>query len=58
MKNVGGNTKHNFESKATSGASGGDIGVAGSLALSVVDTDTSRNLRSRSAPLGGGNGEY
>ncbi|MBI3917574.1 MAG: hypothetical protein HY322_11275 [Betaproteobacteria bacterium] len=40
MKNVSSNVKHDFEAKSTSGASGGDVGVAGSFALSVVHTET------------------
>src|SRR5207244_3051901 len=35
MKNVGGDTTNRFGAKATSGASGGDTGVAGSFALNV-----------------------
>ncbi|WP_164773391.1 LEPR-XLL domain-containing protein, partial [Mesorhizobium sp. M7A.F.Ca.CA.004.01.1.1] len=40
MKNVGGDVTHRFGAESTSGASGGDIGVAGSFALSFADTDT------------------
>ncbi len=40
MKTVGGNAEHNFGAKSTSGASGGDTGVAGSFALSVATTNT------------------
>ncbi|MDN3720478.1 hypothetical protein QW131_17605 [Roseibium salinum] len=47
MKNVGGNLKHDFEAKSVSGASAGDIGVAGSFALSVVHTDTHAVSRPR-----------
>ena len=35
MKDVGGDTKHKFEAKSTSGASGEDTGVAGSFALNL-----------------------
>jgi hypothetical protein len=40
MKNVGGDTTHTHVAKAASGASGGEIGIAGSFALSVVTSDT------------------
>ncbi|OWK21156.1 hypothetical protein AJ88_20870 [Mesorhizobium amorphae CCBAU 01583] len=40
MRNVGGDVTHRFGAESTSGASGGDIGVAGSFALSFADTDT------------------
>ncbi|RUY91989.1 hypothetical protein, partial [Mesorhizobium sp. M7A.F.Ca.CA.001.10.2.1] len=40
MKNVGGDVTHRFGAESTSGASGGDIGVAGSFGLSFADTDT------------------
>jgi hypothetical protein len=40
MKDVGGDATHRFGAKATSGASGGDVGVAGSFALNVSTTST------------------
>src|SRR4029079_15874967 len=36
MKDVGGNKSHNFAAKATSGGSGGDTRVGGSLAPNTV----------------------
>ncbi|HWA13440.1 MAG TPA: LEPR-XLL domain-containing protein, partial [Burkholderiales bacterium] len=39
MKDVGGNKAHKFEAKATSGASGGDTGVAGSFALNYSEAE-------------------
>src|SRR5207249_4428011 len=38
MKDVAGDSTHRFAAKATSGASGGDTGVAGSFALNVSST--------------------
>ncbi|TAK65480.1 MAG: hypothetical protein EPO22_04755, partial [Dehalococcoidia bacterium] len=46
MKNLSGDQKHLFEAKATSGASGGDTGVAGSFALNVSDTTTEAAVKS------------
>ncbi|MBK5565795.1 LEPR-XLL domain-containing protein [Ensifer sp. SSB1] len=40
MKTVSGNAEHDFGAESTSGASGGDTGVAGSFALSVATTNT------------------
>jgi hypothetical protein len=44
MKKVGDDTTHTFVAKATSGASGGDTGVAGSFALNYSTTDTLASL--------------
>ncbi|MEL6550929.1 MAG: hypothetical protein AAFQ54_11870 [Pseudomonadota bacterium] len=46
MKDVGGDTAHVFAAEATSGASGGDTGVAGSFALSIADADTAATVGS------------
>ncbi|MCP4562725.1 MAG: hypothetical protein GY837_19585, partial [Bosea sp.] len=40
MKDVGGDTSHDFAALATSGASASDVGVAGSFGLNIVDSDT------------------
>ena len=40
MKDVGGNLTHSHVTKASSGASGGDTGIAGSFAVAVVNSDT------------------
>jgi hypothetical protein len=48
MKDVGGNKTHSFEAKATSGASGGDTGVAGSFALNYSQAETSATLKTGS----------
>jgi hypothetical protein len=46
IKDVDGDTKHVFAAKSTSGASGGDTGVAGSFALSIGTTVTEAALQS------------
>ncbi|MDP2326338.1 MAG: hypothetical protein Q8N51_20250, partial [Gammaproteobacteria bacterium] len=44
MKDVGGDKTHTFAAKATSGASGGDTGVAGSFALNYSKANTDAGL--------------
>jgi hypothetical protein len=53
MKDVGGDTTHRFTAKATSGASGGDVGVAGSFALNVSNTVAEAALRAGSTVAAG-----
>jgi hypothetical protein len=45
MKDVGGNKSHDFAAKATSGASGGDTGVAGSFALNYSKANTEAGIK-------------
>ena len=49
MRDVGGDLKHDFAAKATSGASGGDTGVAGSFALNVSDTTAEAAVKAGSS---------
>src|SRR5262249_14969157 len=55
MKDVGGDTTSRFAAKATSGASGGDTGVAGSFALNV-STATSEGAIRGGATVNAGTG--
>ncbi|HTZ06018.1 MAG TPA: hypothetical protein VMB53_09700, partial [Gaiellaceae bacterium] len=43
---VGGNSKHELGAQASSGGGGGNVGVAGSLALEIANISTSASLRS------------
>ncbi|MBI3347591.1 MAG: hypothetical protein HY020_10320, partial [Burkholderiales bacterium] len=52
MTNVGGDTTHTTLASAKSGAGGGDIGVAGSVAINIVNEDT-RAQMSGNATLAG-----
>ncbi len=40
MRDVSSNMQHNFTTNATSGAGGGDNGIAGSVAIAIIDIDT------------------
>jgi hypothetical protein len=53
MKDVGGDATHRLGAKATSGASGGDVGVAGSFALNVSTTSTQAVLQDGSVVTAG-----
>jgi hypothetical protein len=44
MRALGGNSIHGFGASATSGASAGDVGVAGSFALSYLENDTRASI--------------
>ena len=56
MKDVSGDTTHKFGASATSGASGGDTGVAGSFALNYDETDTEAGIAAgASVDAGAGN---
>ncbi|MBW8848911.1 MAG: hypothetical protein JF607_28635, partial [Burkholderiales bacterium] len=44
MTNVGGDTTHTTLASAKSGAGGGDIGVAGSVAINIVNEDTKAQM--------------
>src|SRR6185436_16731292 len=56
MKDVGGNQKHEFAAKATSGGSGGDTGVAGSFALNIVTDASTEAVLGSSADVNAGTG--
>ena len=45
----GGDGKNTFDTEATSGAGKGDIGVAGSLALTIADVKTNAEIKSNAA---------
>ena len=47
MKDVSGDTTHNFKASSTSGASGSDTGVAGSFALNVSQALTEAAVESK-----------
>jgi len=57
MKDVGGDQTHTFAAKATSGASGGDTGVAGSFALNYSPAQTVAGLTSSTATVNAGTGD-
>ena len=49
MRSSGGaNGKHSFDTEATSGAGGGKVGIAGSLALTIADVKTNAEIQSNS----------
>ena len=50
MKDVSGDTTSTFEAKATSGASGGDTGVAGSFALNIQNTTSEAAFKTGTTP--------
>ena len=49
MRNVAGDQKHDVASDATAGAGGGKVGIAGSLALTIADIQTSALISSNAA---------
>src|SRR5262249_15820860 len=44
--NVAGDTTNSFAAETTAGASGGQVGVAGSVAIDIVNVDTTGGIRS------------
>ncbi|MFN8738567.1 MAG: beta strand repeat-containing protein, partial [Pirellula sp.] len=50
MRDVASNMQHNFSTNATSGAGGGDNGIAGSVAIAVIDMDTRALVQSGTIP--------
>jgi hypothetical protein len=54
MRNVSGDQKDVFLADATSGAGGGKVGIAGSLALTIANLTTTAELKSSASTLNGG----
>jgi hypothetical protein len=46
MRTVSGNSTHNLLSDATAGAGGGKVGIAGALALTIADVETTAQIKS------------